>query len=209
MNPSHQKPLSFERSEHQTFSQVHARQHTVSRRIALDFTSFPPFWAGMKGLTLSERIIVLFISKYSSALVMKTAITVTIDMQCAQYLDGKVGKKSHYINKLILSDMQDALEEQKSNWIMCKKCDVPYIDEDGCVWCERWCLIRFNLMILRDAWTAELSFKKPKTTMDMISVQHADLFIPWIDWLKFWRWLDEMYLCRLWYWVRTRVIDDD
>jgi len=68
---------------------------------------------------------------------MKTAITVTIDMQCAQYLDGKVGKKSHFINNLILSDMQKAIEEKKSNWIRCKKCDVPFIEEDGCVWCER------------------------------------------------------------------------
>jgi len=67
---------------------------------------------------------------------MKTAITVTIDMQCAQYLDGKVGKKSHYINKLILTDMQTALEEKKSTWIKCPECDIPVKDGGTCKWCN-------------------------------------------------------------------------
>jgi len=47
MNPSHQKPLSSERSEHQTFSQGDGRQHTADRRNALDYTHFPPNLTGI------------------------------------------------------------------------------------------------------------------------------------------------------------------
>ena len=66
---------------------------------------------------------------------MKTAITVTIDMQCALYLDGKVGKKSHFINELILTDMQKTLEEQKTVWVKCPDCHLPVKDGQKCPGC--------------------------------------------------------------------------
>jgi len=45
VNSTLNHPLS--RRRHQTFSQVHARQYTASRRIALDFTHFPPYLTGI------------------------------------------------------------------------------------------------------------------------------------------------------------------
>jgi hypothetical protein len=66
---------------------------------------------------------------------MKTAITVTIDIECAQYLDEKVGKKSHFINELILSDMQKTLESKKTVWVKCPDCHLPVQDGMKCPGC--------------------------------------------------------------------------
>ena len=66
---------------------------------------------------------------------MKTAITVTIDIACAQYLDKKTGKKSHYVNKLILSDMQKDLEVKKTVWIICKVCGEWKKEGYECAYC--------------------------------------------------------------------------
>jgi hypothetical protein len=66
---------------------------------------------------------------------MKMAITVTIDLECAQYLDEKMGKKSHYVNKLILSDMQQHLEVKKVVWIMCTVCDSRMKEGKACAYC--------------------------------------------------------------------------
>jgi len=66
---------------------------------------------------------------------MKTAITVTIDRECADYLDMKVGKVSHIINKLILTDMQSALQEKKTVWILCEVCKERKKEGYECAYC--------------------------------------------------------------------------
>ena len=66
---------------------------------------------------------------------MKTAITVTIDMACGVYLEKKAGKTSHYINKLILSDMQKDLEVKKTVWIICKVCGERMKEGRECAYC--------------------------------------------------------------------------
>jgi|SaaInlV_165m_DNA_1040744.scaffolds.fasta_scaffold268764_2 hypothetical protein len=67
---------------------------------------------------------------------MKTAITVTIDLECMQYLNEKTGKKSHYINQLIISDMQSALEKKKKVWLKCPDCNLAVIDGEMCLGCK-------------------------------------------------------------------------
>jgi len=66
---------------------------------------------------------------------MKTAITVTIDIECAKYLDEKVGKKSHYVNQLILTDMQSALQQKKTVWILCEVCKERKKEGYDCAYC--------------------------------------------------------------------------
>jgi len=66
---------------------------------------------------------------------MKTAITVTIDRECADYLDMKIGKVSPYVNRLILSDMQLNLESKKTVWIPCKVCTSRMKEGSECAYC--------------------------------------------------------------------------
>jgi len=67
---------------------------------------------------------------------MKQAISVTLDDESIRYLATKVGKRSNYINQLILSDMQMSLEEQKTVWVKCPKCDIPTKNGIECKWCN-------------------------------------------------------------------------
>jgi hypothetical protein len=67
---------------------------------------------------------------------MKSAISVTLDDESIRYLATKVGKRSNYINQMIISEMQMSLEAKKKNWIMCDKCDVPFKDGGECKWCN-------------------------------------------------------------------------
>ena len=53
---------------------------------------------------------------------MKQAISITLDDDCIRYLGTKMGKRSHYVNKLIVEDMQKHLETKKVVWISCKVC---------------------------------------------------------------------------------------
>lgn len=76
---------------------------------------------------------------------MKTAITVTIDIECAQYLDAKADKTSHYINQLILTDMQGHLEQKKRVWLKCPDCDLPVKDGDTCDGCSEVVLAQQTL----------------------------------------------------------------
>ena len=66
---------------------------------------------------------------------MKTAITVTIDFECAQFLADKMGKRSHYVNQLILTDMQQALQMKKTVWILCETCKERKKEGHACAYC--------------------------------------------------------------------------
>jgi hypothetical protein len=66
---------------------------------------------------------------------MKMAITITIDRECADYLDMKAGKVSHIINELILSDMQQALQMKKTVWVLCKVCKERKKEDQECAYC--------------------------------------------------------------------------
>jgi|TARA_R110000823_G_scaffold58012_1_gene139934 hypothetical protein len=66
---------------------------------------------------------------------MKTAITVTIDFECAQFLADKMGKRSHYVNNLILKDMQNSLQMKKVVWISCPVCTERMKEGYECAYC--------------------------------------------------------------------------
>jgi hypothetical protein len=65
----------------------------------------------------------------------KSAISITLDAECIRYLDTKVGKRSNYVNKLILSDMQLNLETKKTVWISCKVCGERMKEGRECAYC--------------------------------------------------------------------------
>jgi len=66
---------------------------------------------------------------------MKTAITVTIDFECAQHLAQMMGKRSHYINQLILSDLQQTLQKKKTVWVLCVVCKERKKEGQDCAYC--------------------------------------------------------------------------
>ena len=66
---------------------------------------------------------------------MKQAISITLDDDCIQYINKKMGKRSHFINKLILSDMQLNLETKKTVWISCKVCSERMKEGRECAYC--------------------------------------------------------------------------
>jgi len=66
---------------------------------------------------------------------MKTAITVTIDLECIQFINKKMGKRSHYINNLILKDMQNDLQTKKVVWISCPVCTERMKEGYDCAYC--------------------------------------------------------------------------
>ena len=82
------------------------------------------------------HIIILFYKDKPFRRGMKQAISVTLDDESIRYLATKVGKRSNYINQLIISDMQMSLEEQKTVWVKCPKCDIPTKDGVECKWCN-------------------------------------------------------------------------
>jgi hypothetical protein len=65
----------------------------------------------------------------------KSAISITLDDECIRYLSTKVGKRSHYVNRLILSDMQLNLETKKTVWISCKVCTERMKEGQECAYC--------------------------------------------------------------------------
>lgn len=65
----------------------------------------------------------------------KSAISITLDDECIRYLSTKVGKRSHYVNRLILSDMQLNLETKKTVWISCKVCTSRMKEGSECAYC--------------------------------------------------------------------------
>jgi len=66
---------------------------------------------------------------------MKSAISVTLDDESIRYLATKVGKRSNYINQMIISEMQKALEEKKIVWVKCPDCHLPVQDGMKCPGC--------------------------------------------------------------------------
>ena len=65
----------------------------------------------------------------------KSAISITLDEECITYLGTKMGKRSQYVNKLILSDMQLNLERKKTVWIMCQVCNERKKEGQDCAYC--------------------------------------------------------------------------
>jgi len=65
----------------------------------------------------------------------KQAISLSLDDECVRYLGTRVGKRSHYVNKLILSDMQLNLESKKTVWISCKVCQERMKEGQDCAYC--------------------------------------------------------------------------
>ena len=65
----------------------------------------------------------------------KSAISITLDAECIQYIDAKMGKRSHYVNKLIVEDMQKHLETKKVVWILCTTCNERMKEGQGCAYC--------------------------------------------------------------------------
>ena len=66
---------------------------------------------------------------------MKQAISITLDDDCIRYLGTKMGKRSHYVNKLIVEDMQKHLETKKVVWILCKVCGERMKEGRECAYC--------------------------------------------------------------------------
>jgi len=66
---------------------------------------------------------------------MKQAISITLDDDCIRYLGTKMGKRSHYVNKLIVEDMQKHLETKKVVWIICKVCGERKKEGYECAYC--------------------------------------------------------------------------
>jgi len=66
---------------------------------------------------------------------MKSAISVTLDDESIRYLATKVGKRSNYINQMIISEMQKTLELQKTVWVKCPDCHLPVKDGEKCPGC--------------------------------------------------------------------------
>jgi len=65
----------------------------------------------------------------------KQAISITLDDDCIRYLGTRIGKRSHYVNKLILSDMQLNLETKKTVWIPCPVCRERMKEGRVCAYC--------------------------------------------------------------------------
>jgi len=65
----------------------------------------------------------------------KSAISITLDDECIRYLNTKVDKRSRYVNRLILSDMQLNLETKKTVWISCKVCTSRMKEGQECAYC--------------------------------------------------------------------------
>ena len=65
----------------------------------------------------------------------KSAISITLDDDCIRYLATKVGKRSQYVNRLILSDMQLNLETKKTVWIACPVCTERMKEGRECAYC--------------------------------------------------------------------------
>ena len=66
---------------------------------------------------------------------MKQAISITLDDESIRYLGTKMGKRSHYVNKLIVEDMQKHLETKKVVWILCKICGERKKEGYECAYC--------------------------------------------------------------------------
>ena len=66
---------------------------------------------------------------------MKQAISITLDDESIRYLGTKMGKRSHYVNKLIVEDMQKHLETKKVVWIMCQVCNERMKQGQDCAYC--------------------------------------------------------------------------
>lgn len=66
---------------------------------------------------------------------MKQAISITLDDESIRYLGTKMGKRSHYVNKLIVEDMQKHLETKKVVWISCKVCTERMKQGQDCAYC--------------------------------------------------------------------------
>ncbi|AXQ65389.1 MAG: hypothetical protein [Circular genetic element sp.] len=65
----------------------------------------------------------------------KSAISVTLDAECIRYIDAKMGKRSQYVNKLVVEDMQKHLETKKVVWIMCQVCNERKKQGQDCAYC--------------------------------------------------------------------------
>ena len=65
----------------------------------------------------------------------KSAISVTLDAECIRYIDAKMGKRSQYVNKLVVEDMQKHLETKKVVWISCKVCTERMKQGQDCAYC--------------------------------------------------------------------------
>lgn len=65
----------------------------------------------------------------------KTAISITLDVECINYLGTKMGKRSQYVNKLVVEDMQKNLETKKVVWILCKVCNERKKQGYDCAYC--------------------------------------------------------------------------
>jgi len=65
----------------------------------------------------------------------KSAISITLDAECIQYIDAKMGKRSQYVNKLIVEDMQKHLETKKVVWILCTTCNERMKEGRDCAYC--------------------------------------------------------------------------
>ena len=66
---------------------------------------------------------------------MKQAISITLDDESIRYLGTKMGKRSHYVNELIVEDMQKHLETKKVVWISCKVCRERMKQGQDCAYC--------------------------------------------------------------------------
>lgn len=66
---------------------------------------------------------------------MKSAISVTLDDECVAYLNERVGRRSNYLNQLVITDMQKTLEEKKKVWVKCPDCHLPVKDGEKCPGC--------------------------------------------------------------------------
>jgi len=76
---------------------------------------------------------------------MKTAITITIDLQCAQKVKEQSMKASTYINNLIIDDMVGDLKQSKLNpYTPTARCPHPggcfnteyFLNETHCTYCK-------------------------------------------------------------------------
>lgn len=68
---------------------------------------------------------------------MKTAITITIDIECAQFIKGSGQKTSRFINRLILDAMKQDLDEKKRLKCKCDDCGMVTYSGLKCACGER------------------------------------------------------------------------